>query len=125
MNGHRRRGGSREKSSVAEACHQEPAESDVFSFFYSEWHTMTSAFPLMAAAFAPVSNLFSITALAEPWVIELTEGEFLPDRARTAALNAVSLAFGVLASVSLLANFTGRVKYSPSQAICITSRLWA
>ncbi|KAK9234414.1 hypothetical protein V1525DRAFT_350267 [Lipomyces kononenkoae] len=120
MNGNRRRGGSREKSSVAEAC-QEPAESDVFSFFYSEWHTMTSTFPLMAAAFGPVSNLFSITALAEPWVIELTQGEFLPDRARTTALNAVSLAFGVLASVALLANFTGRVKYSRSQAICITS----
>ncbi|KAK9312830.1 hypothetical protein V1522DRAFT_416834 [Lipomyces starkeyi] len=70
--------------------------------------------PLMAAALAPV-----LTALAEAWVIELKGGEFdrfLPDGARIIAMNAVSLAFAILANVALLANFAGRVKYSLSHA---------
>ncbi|KAK9321317.1 hypothetical protein V1517DRAFT_175470 [Lipomyces orientalis] len=103
---------------------QEHADDDIFSSLYLEWSTMASSCPLMAAALGPVSNLFSITALAEPWVIELMDGQFdrfRPDNVRTIVLNAISLAFGVLANVSLLANFTGRVKYSLSQAISITS----
>ncbi|KAK9351746.1 hypothetical protein V1523DRAFT_452553 [Lipomyces doorenjongii] len=123
MNGQRRTEASKEKLSVAGKS-QEHADDDVFSFDYLEWYTLASSCPLMAAALGPVSNLFSITALAEPWVIELNNGQFdrfHPDSASTIALNAVSLAFGILANVALLANFIGRVKYSLSQAISITS----
>ncbi|KAK9372452.1 uncharacterized protein V1513DRAFT_384791 [Lipomyces chichibuensis] len=103
---------------------EEHADDDLYSFLYLEWYTLSSSCPLMAAALGPVSNLFSITALAEPWVIELNRGQFdrfYPDGAMTIALNAVSLAFGILANMALLANFTGRVKYGLSQAISITS----
>ncbi|KAK9492582.1 hypothetical protein V1508DRAFT_432889 [Lipomyces doorenjongii] len=123
MNGQRRTEASKEKLSVAGKS-QEHADDDVFPFDYLEWYTLASSCPLMAAALGPVSNLFSITALAEPWVIELNNGQFdrfHPDSASTIALNAVSLAFGILANVALLANFIGRVKYSLSQAISITS----
>ncbi|KAK9327139.1 hypothetical protein V1520DRAFT_394079 [Lipomyces starkeyi] len=123
MNGQRRTEASKERSSVA-VNSQEHADDDIFSSFYLEWYTLSSSCPLIAAALGPVSNLFSITALAEPWVIELNHGQFdrfHADRASTIALNAVSLAFGILANMFLLANFTGRVKYSLSQAISITS----
>ncbi|KAK9371963.1 uncharacterized protein V1513DRAFT_460976 [Lipomyces chichibuensis] len=89
---------------------------------------MASSFPLTAGALGPVSNLFSIVALAEPWVAELDNGvfdHFHPDSRWTLALNAVSLVFGVLANASLLANFTGRVSYNLSQAISIGSFYFA
>ncbi|KAK9371779.1 uncharacterized protein V1513DRAFT_386198 [Lipomyces chichibuensis] len=123
MNDQRRTEASKVKLSVGGQS-QELADDDIFSFIYLEWYTLSSSCPLMAAALGPVSNLFSITALAEPWVIELSHGQydrFYPDGAKTIALNAVSLAFGILANMALLANFTGRVKYSLSQAISITS----
>ncbi|KAJ8101635.1 hypothetical protein POJ06DRAFT_294429 [Lipomyces tetrasporus] len=123
MNRQRRIEAIKEKFRLA-GMSQEHADDDIFSSLYLEWSTMASSCPLMAAALGPVSNLFSITALAEPWVIELKHGQFdrfHPDNARTIALNAVSLAFGILGNVALLANFTGRVKYSLSQAISITS----
>ncbi|KAK9386039.1 hypothetical protein V1515DRAFT_605932 [Lipomyces mesembrius] len=123
MIGQRRTEASKEKLSVAGKS-QEHTDDDLFSFVYLEWYTMASSCPLMAGALGPVSNLFSITALAEPWVIELNHGQFdrfHPDSASSIALNAVSLAFGILANVALLANFTGRVKYGLSQAISITS----
>ncbi|KAK9236387.1 hypothetical protein V1525DRAFT_427106 [Lipomyces kononenkoae] len=78
----------------------------------------------MAGSLGPVSNLFSIVALAEPWKVVLQDGQilyFYEDSAWTLALNAVSLVLGVLANVSLLANFAGRVKYNLSQAISIGS----
>ncbi|KAK9483618.1 hypothetical protein V1527DRAFT_413026 [Lipomyces starkeyi] len=123
MNGQRRTEASKEELSVT-GTSQERADDDIFSSLYLEWYTLASSCPLMAAALGPVSNLFSITALAEPWVIELNHGQFdhfRPDSAWTIALNAVSLAFGILANMFLLANFTGRVKYSLSQAISITA----
>ncbi|KAK9244792.1 hypothetical protein V1506DRAFT_460470 [Lipomyces tetrasporus] len=84
---------------------------------------MASSFPLVAAALGPVSNLFSIIALVESWVFQLNDGQFAfyKDPAWLLALNAVSLAFGVLANLSLLANFSGRVKYNLSQAVSIAS----
>ncbi|KAK9364906.1 hypothetical protein V1509DRAFT_572056 [Lipomyces kononenkoae] len=124
MNGHGRPRRSGEASSVAGSSQAQEEEEDMFSFLYIEWHTMASSCPLIAAACGPVSNLFSITALAEPWVIELNDGEFdrfLSDGTKIIALNALSLAFGVFANLALLANFTGRVRYSLSQAISITS----
>ncbi|KAK9328997.1 hypothetical protein V1520DRAFT_344551 [Lipomyces starkeyi] len=107
---------------------QDAVEEDVFEFLHLEWTTMASSFPLMAGALGPVSNLFSIVALVEPWIAELNDGifdHFHSDSAWTLALNAVSLVFGVLANVSLLANFTGRVRYNLSQAISIGSFYFA
>ncbi|KAK9344108.1 hypothetical protein V1522DRAFT_411190 [Lipomyces starkeyi] len=63
MNGQRRTEASKEKLSVARTS-QEHADDDIFSFLYLEWYTMASD---GGCTWACV-KLFSITALAEPWV---------------------------------------------------------
>ncbi|KAK9451501.1 uncharacterized protein V1518DRAFT_408712 [Limtongia smithiae] len=94
-----------------------------------KWQTMSASLPLLAGALGPVSNLFSVTALVEPWIARYATLDdhtdtgfvaFVSDTPLTIALNAVSLVFGVTANLSLLMNFTGRIRYNVSQAISIS-----
>ncbi|KAK9478923.1 hypothetical protein V1514DRAFT_347174 [Lipomyces japonicus] len=89
---------------------------------------LSSNLPMTAGGLGPISNLFSVVALVEGWIAEvvtenLGQQETIlthHDRPSTIALNAVSLAFGVTANLSLLMNFTGRIRYNYSQAISIS-----
>ncbi|KAK9321795.1 hypothetical protein V1517DRAFT_325410 [Lipomyces orientalis] len=123
---------SKENPNLSESAGREREDDDdyddVVDYLHLKWTTMASSFPLMAAALGPVSNLFSIIALVESWIFLLNDGQlavFIKDPGWLLALNAVSLAFGVLANLSLLANFTGRVRYNLSQAVSIASFYFA
>ncbi|KAK9459625.1 uncharacterized protein V1516DRAFT_628780 [Lipomyces oligophaga] len=98
---------------------------------------MSSSVPLIASVLGPVSNLFSITALAERWMYvhsdPVTKEEMLstttpapgflrslPDKRVVIIMNAFSLALGLLSNTSLILNFTGRIRYGISQTISIS-----
>ncbi|KAG0636377.1 hypothetical protein HOY80DRAFT_925862 [Tuber brumale] len=89
------------------------------------WWITSTAFPLMAAALGPLANLTSVCALVLPWRLRIppggkeTEGWGIDDPAWLTAVNAVSLAFALVANVCLLLTFGRRIRYQLSQPIVI------
>lgn len=83
------------------------------------WWFTSTAFPLIAGTFGPISNLFSACALAQTWRVEFqlndegseTKGKRVTDPDWLIAINVVSLAFALAANVLLSLNFAQRVRY--------------
>ncbi|KAK9465199.1 hypothetical protein V1512DRAFT_229036 [Lipomyces arxii] len=103
---------------------QKPAEGEA-DVWFMRWNTLSSSLPLVAGSLGPVSNLFSIVAIVEPWGVTLDKFKHVTETFHEdgwiIALNAISLAFGVTANTFLLMNFAGRVRYNVSQAITISA----
>lgn len=83
------------------------------------WYSVSNSFPIIAASLGPISNLNSVAALADPWRINLTNGDRPGDLKWFLALNAISLFCGCAANLSLFLNFSGRVNYVYAQIISI------
>ncbi|CRG86132.1 Outward-rectifier potassium channel TOK1 [Talaromyces islandicus] len=86
-----------------------------------DWWIASTAIPLVAATTAPLANVMSIVALVTSWRNQVFPG-LTDNQDRTlqvgikdphwcVALNATSLALGVLGNLFLLFNFTRRVRY--------------
>ncbi|KAH6897751.1 potassium channel [Coprinopsis sp. MPI-PUGE-AT-0042] len=86
------------------------------------WWIVATGFPLLAGTFGPIANLFSVCALVQTWRIDKNTGERISDPKWLLALNAMSLAFAVIANIFLLLNFARRVRYYVAQFVTIT--LW-
>lgn len=63
--------------------------------------------PLIAALLAPVSTLYDIPALSQPWYS--LDGATLPDPRASLILSSVSLALSVIANVLLVLRFSVHV----------------
>lgn len=87
-----------------------------------QWWFASTTIPLLAATIGPLANVLSIAALASKWRVALPNNGQLPEGADNAGvdiadprwvtiLNAISLGVGVLGNLSLLFNFTKRIRY--------------
>uniref|UniRef100_A0A8H7XLI1 Potassium channel domain-containing protein n=1 Tax=Psilocybe cubensis TaxID=181762 RepID=A0A8H7XLI1_PSICU len=86
------------------------------------WWFSSTAFPLFAGTFGPVSNLFSVCALVQTWRISILDGKRVPDPPWLIAMNICSLVFALIANLILLFNFARRIPYIIAQPLTIT--LW-
>ncbi|KIW94877.1 uncharacterized protein Z519_04855 [Cladophialophora bantiana CBS 173.52] len=89
----------------------------------TNWWFASTAIPLIAATFAPMANLISITALVVPWRNRLTQSKAdfpltyqatsvgYSDPRWCVDLNIASLVCGFVGNLFLLFNFTRRVRY--------------
>lgn len=91
----------------------------------TRWWYCSTAFPLIAGTFGPMANAFSICALVQQWRVNIPPGGVeehgidIPDPAWLLAVNAVSLAFALVANISLLLNMAKRLSFAIAQPITI------
>ncbi|KAI9857881.1 MAG: Potassium channel [Trichoglossum hirsutum] len=91
----------------------------------SRWWFASTTSPLVAGTFGPMANAFSICALAGTWRVSIppggTEehGDEITDPKWLIAVNAISLAFALVANMSLLLNMARRIPFSVAQPITI------
>ncbi|OAP59113.1 hypothetical protein AYL99_06411 [Fonsecaea erecta] len=91
----------------------------------ARWWYASTGVPLLAGTFGPIANAFSICALVENWRVEIPPGGTeehgidIKDPAWLIAVNAVSLAFALVANMSLLLNMARRVPFKIAQPITI------
>ena len=96
----------------------------------TRWWYASTAFPLIAGTFGPLANAFSICALVENWRVLIPPGGTeehavdIADPRWLIAVNAVSLAFALIANMSLLLNMAKRVRFEIAQPITICG-FWA
>ncbi|EKD18718.1 hypothetical protein MBM_02960 [Drepanopeziza brunnea f. sp. 'multigermtubi' MB_m1] len=97
-----------------------------------DWWFASTAIPLVAATIGPLANVLSIAALVSKWRVtlpmngELPEGTDdngtdIPDPEWIIILNAISLACGFFGNISLLFNFTQRIRYIVALPVTIIS----
>ncbi|KAI9054990.1 hypothetical protein LZ554_002133 [Drepanopeziza brunnea f. sp. 'monogermtubi'] len=97
-----------------------------------DWWFASTAIPLVAATIGPLANVLSIAALVSKWRVtlpmngELPEGTDdngtdIPDPEWIVHMNAVSLACGFFGVISLLFNFTQRIRYIVAVPVTIIS----
>jgi len=91
----------------------------------TRWWYASTAFPLIAGTFGPLANAFSICALVENWRVQVPPGGTeehgidIRDPSWLIAVNAVSLAFALVANLFLLLNMAKRVRFEIAQPITI------
>ncbi|KAG9242554.1 hypothetical protein BJ878DRAFT_569235 [Calycina marina] len=96
------------------------------------WWFASTAIPLLAATIGPLANVLSIAALATKWRVilpnngQLPEGTDdngidIPDPQWEIILNAISLACGFFGNLSLMVNFTKRIRYIIALPLTIIS----
>ncbi|KAH0844059.1 hypothetical protein AYO21_02185 [Fonsecaea monophora] len=91
----------------------------------ARWWYASTGVPLVAGTFGPMANAFSICALVENWRVEIPPGGTeehgidIKDPGWLIAVNAVSLAFALVANMSLLLNMARRVPFRIAQPITI------
>lgn len=100
----------------------------------TDWWFASTAIPLLAATLSPLANVLSIAALVTFWRVDLRDpgdatkilpefsGRPFKDPQWCYWLNVVTLICGFLGNISLLANFTGRIRYIISLPVTII--LW-
>jgi potassium channel subfamily K len=101
-----------------------------------DWWLASTAVPLVAAATGPLANVMSIVALVMPWRshIFFDQKDSLGNPLQVGfsdprwciALNATSLALGLLGNAFLLCNFTRIIRYIialPASIICWTASM--
>ncbi|KAF1831826.1 voltage-gated potassium channel [Decorospora gaudefroyi] len=92
----------------------------------SRWWFASTAIPLIAGTFGPMANAFSICALTVEWRVYIPPGKTeatgtkLRDPRWLIAVNSVSLAFALIANISLLLNMSRRLSFAVAQPITIT-----
>ncbi|ODQ66856.1 voltage-gated potassium channel, partial [Nadsonia fulvescens var. elongata DSM 6958] len=91
--------------------------------WFVSWYMVSVHFPLIAASCGPLANMLAVVALVDPWKVETDVSQSRKsvhrDLVWILSCNGVSLFCGCLANISLLLNFSGRVRYNVSQAISI------
>jgi potassium channel subfamily K, other eukaryote len=91
----------------------------------ARWWYASTGIPLVAGTFGPMANAFSICALVENWRVRIPPGGTeehgidIRDPRWLIAVNAVSLAFALIANASLLLNMARRVSFRVAQPITI------
>ncbi|GAB7355991.1 hypothetical protein MBLNU459_g6618t1 [Dothideomycetes sp. NU459] len=91
----------------------------------SRYWFLSTACPLIAGTFGPMASAFNVCALSSSWRVyippEGTEehGTVIDDPKWLIAINAVSLAFALIANGSLLLNMSRRLRFSIAQPITI------
>ncbi|KAH1384305.1 hypothetical protein KXW83_006931 [Aspergillus fumigatus] len=101
-----------------------------------DWWLASTAVPLVAAATGPLANVMSVVALVMPWRshISFDQKDSLGNPLQVGfsdprwciALNATSLALGLLGNAFLLCNFTRIIRYIialPASIICWTASM--
>lgn len=83
------------------------------------WLLISSFFPLVAACLAPLGNLISLVGLLEHWRVERATGNAVRDVRHVFALNVTSFVLGIVGNISLLINFSGKMKYLVTQSVSI------
>ncbi|CAK7905522.1 outward-rectifier potassium channel Tok1p [[Candida] anglica] len=86
------------------------------------WYFISSYFPLITACLGPVANMISFIGLIQHWRVDTSTGETLRDEGVLLALNIISLVLGLVGNVSLLMNFSGRIRYLVTQ--CVSIACW-
>lgn len=89
--------------------------------FFLIWYFISVFLPVVTACLGPFANMISIVALVEHWRFDEMLQRQIPEENYLAAINGLSLAFGIIGNISLLMNFSGRVKYLFTQCISIIS----
>ncbi|KAL1859165.1 hypothetical protein Plec18167_007454 [Paecilomyces lecythidis] len=89
----------------------------------ARWWIASTAIPLTAGTLGPMANAFSICSLTQDWTYRLQPDgrppEDIPDQSWVIAVNAISLAFALIANFALLMNMARRIRFSVSQPIVI------
>ncbi|OOQ85072.1 putative ion channel [Penicillium brasilianum] len=88
----------------------------------ARWWLASTAYPLAAGTFGPMSSAFSICSLSQPWRMEILPGggeRDITDPKWVTALNAVSLVFALIANVALSLNMARRIRFEVAQPIII------
>ena len=91
----------------------------------NRWWLASTGCPLIAGTFGPLANAFSICALARSWRVSIVPGQTeasgdrITDPPWLLAVNAISLAFALVANVALLLNMSGRVRFKITQPISV------
>lgn len=83
------------------------------------WLLISSFFPLVAACIAPLGNLISLIGLVEHWRVDIATGQFVKDVNHVFALNVSSFVVGIIGNISLLMNFSGKMRYLVTQSVSI------
>lgn len=83
------------------------------------WLLISSFFPLGAACLAPLGNLISLIGLIQHWRVEKATGLSVRDVSYVFGLNVTSFVLGIVGNMSLLMNFSGKMKYLVSQSVSI------
>lgn len=89
--------------------------------YFVLWLFISSYFPLVSACMAPVANLISVIALIQHWRVDLATKQTIPDDHVPFALNVLGFVFGIIGNISLLLNFSGKMKYLITQCCSIFS----
>ncbi|KAK5224176.1 hypothetical protein LTR47_009933 [Exophiala xenobiotica] len=91
----------------------------------TRWWCASTAIPLLAGTFGPVANAFSVCALATNWRVYVPPGESsehgidVSDPIWLLVVNAISLAFALIANLSLLLNMARRLRSAIAQPVTI------
>ncbi|KIW86741.1 uncharacterized protein Z519_12654 [Cladophialophora bantiana CBS 173.52] len=118
---------SRQRDKSPEEMYDKMSEEEQERNFLmpARWWYASTGIPLVAGTFGPMANAFSICALVENWRVEIPPGGTeehgidITDPDWLIAVNAVSLAFALVANVSLLLNMARRVPFQIAQPITI------
>ncbi|CCE82852.1 Piso0_002603 [Millerozyma farinosa CBS 7064] len=89
--------------------------------FFLVWYFISVFLPVITACLGPFANMISIVALVEHWRFDSVSQREIPEERYLTAINGLSLAFGIIGNISLLMNFSGRVKYLFTQCVSIIS----
>ncbi|KAL1968149.1 hypothetical protein VTN77DRAFT_2280 [Rasamsonia byssochlamydoides] len=91
----------------------------------ARWWIASTEIPLLAATFGPMANAFSICSLSQHWRMIVPpgvgpdQGIDIKDPSWVIAINAVSLAFALIANLCLLITMARRLAFSIAQPIVI------
>lgn len=91
----------------------------------TRWWYASTGFPLIAGTFGPLANACSICALVENWRVEVPPGGTeahginIKDPRFLIVVNGISLAFALIANLSLLLNMAKRLRFAIAQPITI------
>jgi len=97
----------------------------------SLWWFASTGCPLIAGAFGPLANAFSVCALVRGWRTYIPVGENeatgtkIPDPIWLLAINGLSLACGAVANIALLLNMSRRLRFKIAQPISVSGFLLA
>ncbi|KAL7664362.1 Potassium channel domain-containing protein [[Candida] zeylanoides] len=87
------------------------------------WFFISSYFPVITACIGPMANMISVIGLIQHWRVDAATGSNIPDTGVPFAFNILSLVLGMAGNISLLMNFSGRVRYLVTQSVSISC--WA
>ncbi|KAI9675048.1 MAG: Potassium channel [Caeruleum heppii] len=106
-----------------EAEGEEEEEDDFLA--PSRWWFASTAAPLIAGTFGPMTNAFNLLALIQPWRVQIIPGAAeaaqidIPDPKWLIGINAVSLVAALVANIALLLNMARRLSFSIAQPVTI------